>query len=63
MSKNLHCLFGLNLKAEKNQHDSDEVKEKTQKKTTLENDSDDAIPESVSKLNKIVSYDDTDGDS
>ena len=63
MSKNLQCLFGLNLKAEKNQHDSDEVKEKTQKKTTLENDSDDAIPESVSKLNKIVSYDDTDGDS
>ena len=63
MSKNLQCLFGLNLKSEKNQHDSDEVKEKTQKKTTLENDSDDAIPESVSKLNKIVSYDDTDGDS
>ena len=63
MSKNLQCLFGLNLKAEKNQDDSDKVKEKTQKKTTLENDSDDAIPESVSKLNKIVSYDDTDGDS
>ena len=61
MSKNLQCLFGLNLKAEKNQHDSDKVKEKTQKKTS--DDSDDAIPESVSKLNKIVSYDDTDGDS
>ena len=43
--------------------DSDEEKEKTQKKTTFENDSDDAIPESVSKLNKIVSYDDTNSDS
>ena len=42
---------------------SDEEKEKTQKKTTFENDSDDAIPESVSKLNKIVPYDDTDNDS
>ena len=43
-----------------NSDDSDEEKEKTQKKTTFENDSHDAIPESVSKLNKIVSYDDTD---
>ena len=46
-----------------NSDDSDEEKEKTQKKTTFENDSDDAIPENVSKLNKIVSYDDTDSDS
>ena len=30
-----------------------------QKKTTLENDSDDTITESVSKLNKIVFYKDT----
>ena len=43
--------------------DSDKEKEKTQKKTTFENHSDDAIPESVSKLNEIVSYDDTDSDS
>ena len=43
--------------------DSDEEKKKTQKKTTFENDSDHAIPESVSKLNKIVSYDDTDSGS
>ena len=42
--------------------DSDEEKEKTQKKTT-EDDSDDAIPEDVSKLNKIVSFDDTNSDS
>ena len=63
MSTNLQCLFGLNLKAEKKLHDSDEEQEKTQKKTTFENDSDDAIPQSVSKLNKIVSYDDTDSDS
>ena len=46
-----------------NSDDSDVEKEKTQKKTTFENGSDDAIPESVSKLNKIVSYDDTDSDS
>ena len=32
---------------EEKQHDSDEEKEKTQKKTTFENDSDEAIPESV----------------
>ena len=37
-----------------NSDDSDREKEKTQKKTTFEYDSDDAIPESVSKLNKIV---------
>ena len=43
-------------------HNSEE-NEKTQKKTTFENDSDDAILECVSKLNKIVSYDDTDSDS
>ena len=46
-----------------NSDDSDEEKEKTQNKTTFENNSDDAIPESVPKLNKIVSYDDTDSDS
>ena len=46
-----------------NSDDSDEEKEKTQKKTIFENDSDDAIPESLSKLNKIVSYNYTDGDS
>ena len=44
----------------KEQHDSDKEKEKTKKKTTLENDSDDTIPESVSKLNKIVFYVDAD---
>ena len=55
MSKNLQCLFGLNLKVEKKKHDSDEEKEKTQKKITFGNDSDDTIPDSVSKLNKIVS--------
>ena len=40
-------------------HDSGEEKERTQKKkTTFENDNDGAIPESVSKLNIIISYDD-----
>ena len=43
-----------------NSDDSDEEKEKMQKKTNFENDSDDAILESVSKLNTIVSYDGTD---
>ena len=47
-------------RAEKKQHDSDEGKEKMQKKTTFENDSDDTIPEGVSKLNKIIFFDDTD---
>ena len=32
-------------------------------KKTFENDSDDIIPESVSKLNKIIFYDNTDSDS
>ena len=40
-----------------------EGKEKMQKKNTFENDSDDAIPESVSKLNKIISCNSTDSDS
>ena len=48
MTKNLQCLFGL-LESGKKQHDSDEEKEKTQKKTTFENDSDSTIPEGVSK--------------
>ena len=45
-----------------NSNDSDKEKEKAQKKNTFENDSDDAIPESVSKLNKIISYYNTDSD-
>ena len=44
-----------------NSDNFDEGKEKTQKKTIFE--SYDVIPESASKLNKIVSYDDTDSDS
>ena len=43
--------------------ESDEEKENTQKKTTLWNDSDDIITESLLKLNKIVSYDNTNNDS
>ena len=50
------------IQKQKKKHDSDKGKEKMQKKT-FENDSDDTIPESVSKLNKIVFYDDTDSDS
>ena len=46
-----------------NSNDSDEEKKKTLKKTTFENCSDHAIPESASKLNKIVFCDDTDSDS
>ena len=46
-----------------NSDGSDEEKVKTQKKTTCENNSDDAIPESALKLNKIVYYDDTGSDS
>ena len=43
--------------------ESGEEKEKLQKKTTFENDNDDAIPKSASQLNKIISYNDTDSDS
>ena len=43
-----------------NRNDFDVEKQKTQKETTFENDTDDAISEIVSKLDKIVSYDDTD---
>ena len=46
----------------KQQHDSDEEKEDA-KETTFENNNADAIPEGVSKLNKIISYDGTDSDS
>ena len=49
MSKNLQCLFGLFESGKKKQHDSDEEKERAQKKTTFENDSDDTIPEDASK--------------
>ena len=41
----------------KKQHDSDEEKEKTQKKTVM------TPSQRVSKLNKIVCYDNTDSDS
>ena len=57
-SNNLQCLFGLFESGKK--HDSGEEKEKTRKKTTFENDSDDTIPEGVSKLNKMAFFDDTD---
>ena len=61
------CLLS-NLKQGKatiayNSDDSDKEKAKTQKKNTFENDIDVTIPESVSKLNKIVSYKNTDSDS
>ena len=46
-----------------NSDDSVGEKGKREKKTTFENDSDDAIPKSVSEFNKIVSYKDTDSDS
>ena len=46
-----------------NSDDSDREKEKTQKKITFENDSYDSIPESASKLTKIVCYNDIDSDS
>ena len=40
-------LIWVKFESGKKRHDSDEEKEKTQKKTTFENDSDDAIPECV----------------
>ena len=58
MSKRLQCLFGLFESVKNLQHDSDKEKEKMQKKTTFENDSDDTIPESVSKC--VIFCDNTD---
>ena len=46
-----------------NSDDSDKEKEKTHNKTTFENDIDGAVPMSVLKLNKIISYDDADSDN
>ena len=46
-----------------NSDDYGKEKEKPQQTTTFENNSDYGIPEAVSKLNKIVSYDDIDIDS
>ena len=48
-------LIWVKSESGKKKHDSDEEKEKTQKKIIFENDSDDTIPERVSKLNEIVS--------
>ena len=59
----LTVLIRVKFESEKKKHDSDEEKEKMQKKATFGNDSDDTILESVSKLNKIVSNDDTNSDS
>ena len=39
-----------------------QTRKKKKCKTNFENDCNDAIPESVSKLNRIVSYDNTDSD-
>ena len=44
-------LIRVKFESEKKKHDSDEEKEKMQKKATFGNDSDDTILESVSKLN------------
>ena len=46
-----------------NSDDSDEEEKKTQKRTSFENGSDDAIPESASTLNRTVSYEDINCDS
>ena len=49
--KRLTVLIRVKFESEKKKHDSDEEKEKMQKKATFGNDSDDTILESVSKLN------------
>ena len=47
------------IRKQKKYDDSNKEKEKTQKKSAFENDSDDTILEGVSKLNKIIFYNDT----
>ena len=51
------------IRKQKKYDDSNKKKEKTQKKSAFENDSDDTILEGVSKLNKIIFYNDTDSGS
>ena len=63
MCPKIYSAYLVYSKAGKKQHDSNEEKEKTQKETTFENDSDDTILEGVSKLNKIIFYNDTDSGS
>ena len=63
MCPKIYSAYLVYLRAEKKQHDSAKEKEKMQKKTTFENDSDDTIAESMLKLNKIVLYNDTDSGS
>ena len=63
MCPKIHSAYLVYSKVKKKQHDSYEEREKMQKKTTFENDNDDTIPEGVSKLSKIVFFDDTDRSS
>ena len=57
MCRKTYSAYLVYLTVGKKQHDSDEEEEKTQKKTVM-------IPsQRVSKLNKIVCYDNTDSDS
>ena len=51
------------IRKQKKYDDSNKEKEKTQKKSAFENDSDNTILEGVSKLNKIIFYNDTDSGS
>ena len=62
-SDEFHIEIKENVVGEDEDRESGEEKEKLQKKTTFENDNDDAIPKSASQLNKIISYNDTDSDS
>ena len=63
MCPKMYSAYLVYSKAGKKQHDSNEEKEKTQTKTTFENDSDNTILEDVSKLNQIVFYDNTESGS
>ena len=62
MCPKIYSAYLVYSRAEKNNMILTRRKE-MQKKTTLENDSDDTITESVSKLNKIVFYEDYDSGS
>ena len=57
MCPKTYSAYLVYLTVGKKQHDSDEEKEKMQKKTVM------TPSQRVSKLNKIVCYDNTDSDS
>ena len=63
MCPKMYSAYLVYSRAEKSNNMILTRRKKRQNKTTFENDSDDIIPKSVSKLNKIMFYNNTDSGS